>query len=174
MRKPPKRIQRERNLRDPKGRRLRRALPARTALQGLAERARFQPWEKHKLHPRRFGLPLYNGIDEDRTFCDGDADFEPRDYQRIPNWLRQGILAGLISENDINGDPQLIWAITEAGWIFEGRITIPGQAVYHGYPVLPNEAIAADVLSRCERTLLQGRHQDMAQALAACRRRYPS
>jgi hypothetical protein len=31
-------------------------------------------------------------------------------------------------------------------WIYEARITNPGSALYHGYPVLPNEAIARRVL----------------------------
>lgn len=68
--------------------------------------------------------------------------------ERIPDLLRRGILAGLVGQNDIQGDPALIWTVDDTGWIFEGRLTIPGRALYHGYPVLPNEAIARKVIAR--------------------------
>lgn len=159
--------------RNPRGRRLRQPAPDDAYLQALANRATFAPWEKHKADPRRFGLPLYTGSrDEETTYCDADAGFEPNDIVRVPIWLHTGILAGLVGKNDLNGDPTLLWALSEDGWIFEGRITLPGNAIYHGYPVLPNEAIAISVLDRYS-LWGQQRNDEHAQAISNhCRRRY--
>jgi hypothetical protein len=67
---------------------------------------------------------------------------------RTPELLRRGIEAGLIGANENQGDPTLLWTIDDNGWIYEARITSPGNALYHAYPVLPGEAIARKVIAR--------------------------
>jgi hypothetical protein len=173
MKRPAARISTERSPRSPRGRRLRVPAPDILYLQALAARATFSAYEKHKAQPRRFGLPPYTGArDEETTYCDADAGFAPGDAVRIPRWLSSGILAGLVGKNDSLGDPSLVWVLSEDGWIFEGRITMPGRAQYHGYPVLPNEAIAIEVL---ERYSSWGRRTNDPQTRAiaeSCRSRY--
>jgi hypothetical protein len=129
-------------------RRLRDPIPPRDWLTSLADRASFQGSSKHKLDPRAFGLEPFTGSREDATYCDGHALFSPRDLDRIPSLLQRGILSGLIGHNCVQGDPTILWTVDDNGWIYEARITIPGQAVYHGYPVLGTEAIARLVLAR--------------------------
>lgn len=67
---------------------------------------------------------------------------------RAPILLQRGILAGLIGAKVSQGDPTLLWTVDDSGWIYECRLTIPGAATYHGYPVLPNEAISRAVIVR--------------------------
>jgi hypothetical protein len=55
-----------------------------------------------------------------------------------------------VGKHDIADDPALLWAPSDNGWLYEARITVPGQAEYHGYPVLPSEAIATAVIQRYE------------------------
>jgi hypothetical protein len=129
-------------------RRLRGPIPPKVWLTALASRASFQGYSKHKLAPRAFGLEPFAGPREDATYCDGHAQFGPRDLVRVPSLLQRGISSGLIGHNDAQGDPTILWTVDDNGWIYEARITIPGQAVYHGYPVLGTEAIARLVLAR--------------------------
>ena len=117
-------------------RRLRMPLPPDDWLLAPADRATFEGYSKHKLHPQAFGLPPFTGHREDATYCDGHAHFAPADMQRLPALLRRGIIAGLVGHNDAQGDPTLIWMVYDNGWIYEGRLTIPGRVLYHGYPVL--------------------------------------
>src|SRR5271169_324862 len=124
-RKPDKRLEILRSSDNDK-RRLREPLPEKDWLAALAKRASFQGYSKHKLNPRAFGLEPFTGSRDDATYCDGHAQFGPAD---------------LIGHNDAQGDPTLIWAVDDNGWIYEGRITIPGRTLYHGYPVLRTEAI---------------------------------
>ncbi len=66
----------------------------------------------------------------------------------VPGLLMRGILAGLIGHNERQGVPTILWSIWDQGWIFEARITNAVLADYHGYPVLPSEAIAEQVYDR--------------------------
>ncbi len=129
-------------------RRLRDPHPEHGWLQELADRASYDPHPKHKMRPLAFGLRPLTGPRTDATYCDAHADFEPSDILRVPGLLQRGILAGLVGANDLNGEPTLVWTVDDTGWIYEGRITITGRAVYHGYPVLPDEAIARAVIGR--------------------------
>ena len=148
MKKPPTRSNTERSVRSPKGRRLRLPVPCTRYLEALSVRATFEGSPKHKLSPRAFGMEPNTGAEDDSTYCDADAGFQVADIALVPAWLRDGISAGLIGANDIAGDPSVLWVVSQSGWIFEGRITHPGRAIYHGYAVLPNETIAIAVLER--------------------------
>jgi hypothetical protein len=57
-------------------------------------------------------------------------------------------MANLVSENTIQGDHKLVWMVDDNGWIHEARITTPGRGDYHGYPLLPGDAMATKILTR--------------------------
>jgi hypothetical protein len=169
-RKPPLRIVTERHSDNDK-RRLREAPPL-DYRRSLAGRARFKGSGKHKLQPRGFGLkPAPSG--EDDTYCDGHAGFSPADMTRTPLLLQRGILAGLIGHNDKQGDPTLIWTVDDNGWIYEGRITIPGQALYHGYPILPSDAVGKIVIARYTQWVYNQDNNQLINALRNAMERYP-
>lgn len=146
-RKPPLRVVTQRSS-DNQKRRLCLVPPQHPAGRNLAERATYGCYSKHKYHPRAFGQKPFAGIAEDRTYCDAHADFQPVDMTRVGLLLRRGIMAGLWSENVSHGDPSRLWTIDDNGWIYEIRITIPGRAQYHAYPLLPNDAFTREVLAR--------------------------
>jgi hypothetical protein len=157
---------------DNEKRRLRDPIPPRSDLEALAARATFQGSSKHKLRPRAFGMEPYTGKAVDRTYCDGHADFGPEDLPSVAGWLARGIAAGLIGANDSQGDPSVVWVVSDDGWIYEGRITVPGRAIHHLYPVLPNEAIAKSVLGRYQ-AWAQGRvDAGVRGSVQACQERY--
>jgi hypothetical protein len=132
---------------DNEKRRLRQPAPSVQIRSAFAARARFEGSAKHKIAPRAFGLAPVSS-DEDDTYCDGHAGFSPADVARVPSLLERGILAGLVGHNDKQGDPTLIWTVDDNGWIYEGRITVPTQALYHAYPLLPADAFAKNVIAR--------------------------
>jgi len=145
-RRPKRRLVVERSSDNDK-RRLREPAPTDEAREALAARIRFAGSGKHKLEPRAFGLEPAPS-DEDDTYCDGHADFRPEDMARTGRLLQRGLLAGLIGHNDKQGDRTLIWTIDDNGWIYEGRITIPSQGLYHAYPLLTSDAFAKIVIAR--------------------------
>lgn len=129
-------------------RRLIAALPATDLRVELSVRVTYGGYSKHKFNPTAYKLSPYAGQDEERTYCDAHANFGKTDLHRIPALLVRGVMLGLWSDQS-NGDaPSLLWTLDESGWIFELRITNPGQAQYHGYPVLPGDAFARHVLVR--------------------------
>jgi hypothetical protein len=123
-----------------------RRLMARPDTSGLimaAHAVRYAGSGKHKLNPVIFGLEPYRGPDGDRTLCDRDAGFGPADMTAIPALLLRGAKAGLVAPGC-----RIWWSVADNGWIFEARITNIDQNEYHGYPLLPSEAIAGQVYRR--------------------------
>lgn len=138
-------VQRSRNNAN---RRLIATLPTTASRLGLSERVTYGAYAKHKFNPTAYRLSPYTGQDEERTYCDAHAKFGKENLTRIPSLLVRGVMLGLWSDQK-NGDaPSLLWTLDESGWIFELRITNPGQAQYHGYPVLTGDAFARHVLVR--------------------------
>lgn len=138
-------VQRSRNNAN---RRLVATLPTIASRVELSARVTYGAYSKHKYNPTAYKLRPYAGQDEERTYCDAHAKFGKENLNQIPALLVRGVMLGLWSDQN-NGDaPSLLWTIDENGWIFELRITNPGQLQYHGYPVLPGDAFARHVLAR--------------------------
>ena len=113
----------------------------------LRARATYAGYAKHKRDPYAWGLEPFRGRAPDRTFCE-DSGFGIADQVRIPQLLRRGIDAGLFGDLIRQGDPTMLWTLDDDGWIYELRQTIPGRAVYHGYPLLPTNALGRKVIAR--------------------------
>ena len=146
MMKPPKRRIADQRSSDNDKRKL-RTLPAAADVEALVARASYEGSGKHKINPRAFGLePAAPAADD--TFCDGHAGFAPKDMLRVDDLLERGIRAGLLGHRESKGDPTIIWTVDDSGWIYEGRITTPTQALYHGYPLLDGDAFARKVIAR--------------------------
>ena len=147
-------------------------LPPLRDLAALAGRAGYEPYSKHKLRPRAFGLEPFDGVPEDTTYCDGHADFSNEDFMKIPTLLRRGIMSGLIGDKMAQGDPKLVWTVDDNGWVYEGRITHQGRAIYHGYPLLPGDAMATKVIARFSRWVTTNGTSIENEALRAAQERY--
>ena len=146
--------------------------PPNEMLNRLAETAKYRGSSKHKASPMRFNLPLFVGDRGDATLCDEDANFQPDQMASMPRLLQRGIKTGLVGKVMVQGIPSRIWTVADDGWIFEARITNPGQSEYHGYPVRTNEAIAESVYLRfAEWACLFGDDREV-HAAANCKVRY--
>lgn len=130
-------------------------------LERLAERLDYEGYAKHKRNPRAFGLNPISTISDDATYCDGHAGFTPADMGRIRSLLRRGVFAGLLGRQGVLDEPRTLWTIDDSGWVFENRITHPGRAVYHGYPILPGDAFASKVVERFRHWLYETSTEDL-------------
>ena len=111
--------------------------PADDLIERLLHNVRYEGSPKHKRHPQLFDLEPFNGKRDDATLCD-EADFSPDQIDEIPALVERGIRAGLIGHT-----ARLLWTVADDGWIFEARETNRETTEFHGYPVLPEESIAA-------------------------------
>lgn len=153
-------------------RRLSEIAPSAAVRSTLAGRARFAPYAKHKKNPALYGLAPWRGEQEDPSYCDAHAGFMPADIPRASALLQRGILAGLFGKSAKKGDPNMLWSVDDDGWIYEAMITNPGYAVYHAYPVLPNEAIARKVLMRYADYVVAQNQPDLRASLRLAQGRY--
>lgn len=145
--KPQSRIVAQRS-RNNANRRLSATLPSLELRQALVARVQYGAYSKHKYNPSAYKLSPYAGMDVERTYCDAHAGFGKEDFSRITGLLFRGIMLGLWSDQSNQSPPTLLWTVDESGWIFELRITNAEQALYHGYPLLPQDAFARHVLVR--------------------------
>lgn len=145
--KPPSRIIVKRS-RNNANRQLSISLPTGESRAALSACVKYGAYSKHKFNPSAYKLTPYAGMDVERTYCDAHAHFGKKDFSRIPDLLIRGVMLGLWSEQKDGAFPCLLWTIDESGWIFELRITNADQALYHGYPLLPEDAFARHILAR--------------------------
>ncbi|MCE2423661.1 MAG: hypothetical protein J4F45_00915 [Pseudomonadales bacterium] len=140
--------------------------PAEDLIERLLDTVWYEGSSKHKRHPHLFGLEPFNGDRDDATLCD-ETDFQPAQVPEIPAPIQRGIRAGLIGHT-----ARILWTVADDGWIFEARETNRETAQFHGYPLLPEEAIARLVFDRFAGWADdQGTPADRS-AGAACRLRY--
>jgi hypothetical protein len=62
--------------------------------------------------------------------------------------LREGIRRGLVSEQQRNGFPQNVWAVTPDGIPLEAQLENSESGIYHGYPIPENDPFRDAVLAR--------------------------
>jgi hypothetical protein len=86
--------------------------------------------------------------------------------EQIPKLLHRGIKAELL------GTSEIIWTISDNGWIYECRKTNPAQAEYHGYPVRPSEPIGKLVYSRFASWAAQYGTNEDKRAATQCKALY--
>ena len=132
----------------------------------MLETVWYEGSSKHKLHPHLYGLEPFNGQRGDATLCD-EADFEPARMPEVRALIQRGIRAGLIGHTC-----RILWTVADDGWIFEARETNRETAQFHGYPVLPEEAIARLVFDRFSEWAAAHGSPDDRSARDACKLRY--
>ena len=141
--------------------------PSPDLIEEMMEKVYYKGSAKHKRNPKAFGLKGSPGFKGDATLCDHHADFKKSQMSEIPAMICRGLKAGLIG----NGK-RIIWIVSDEGWIFEARETIPGRNEYHGYPIMPEEIISHYVLERFSKWAeTHGNPQDK-EAAKACLKRY--
>jgi hypothetical protein len=81
----------------------------------------------------------------DKTLCDVACISKKEEAFQL---LRDAVLKGMISEQERNGFPQLIWAVSKNGVPLEAQLENQEQGTYHGYPLLPCSGLWNEVLER--------------------------
>ena len=100
---------------------------------------------EHKRNPGDFGLMPPSQPRADKTLCDIVGVFR---WQEATKLLKEGVRKGLISEQEQNGYPQNIWAVTEDLLPLEAQLENAGKGTYHGYPMPETDPFREEVLAK--------------------------
>jgi hypothetical protein len=116
-----------------------------TALAWLLKSVGYSGNPEHKRNPGDFGLPLPSQPRPDKTLCDAAGITAKHEAMDL---LKNGIQKGLVSEQQRNGFPQNIWAVTDEGCPMEAQLENEQSGIYHGYPMPITDPFREEVLAR--------------------------
>ena len=120
-------------------------LESTSRLATLADAVTYGGNPEHKRDPGDFGLKPPSLPRQGKSLCDNAAIFLRSD---AVNLLREGLRRGLVSCQQRNGWPQNIWAVTGHGLALEAMLENAAVGTYHGYPMLPEDPLAEEVIER--------------------------
>ncbi len=104
----------------------------------LARRVQYDGNPEHKRNPGDFGLTPPSCPKRDKSLCDAVNIFQKSVAE---NLLKEGLQRGLVSTATDNGWPQNVWVLTPNGEPLEAQLGNKIQGIYHGYPLLENDAL---------------------------------
>lgn len=110
----------------------------------LSKRVRYGGNPEHKKNPGDFGLTPPSAPRAAKSLCDTVAIFRKSVALKC---LKRGLRCGLVSEQIVNGWPQNIWSITDAGVPVEAQLENSETGVYHGYPMPESDPFSAEVVT---------------------------
>jgi hypothetical protein len=110
-----------------------------------AETASYGGNPVHKRDPGDFGLTPPSGPRPGKTLCDGVHVLQRKQARDL---LREGLLRGLVSEQELNGWPKNVWAVTAEGHPVEAILENRETGAYHGYPMTLHDPLREVVLDR--------------------------
>jgi len=96
---------------------------------------------EHKRAPGDFGLTPPASPRPNKTLCDRVEIFSRAEALKL---LISGFERGLVSEQERDGWPQNVWAVTDKGEPLEAQLE--GNGVYHGYPMPEGDPFREKVL----------------------------
>jgi hypothetical protein len=102
---------------------------------------------EHKRNPGDFGLSPLSALRPGKTLCDQVEIYSRAEALTL---LRAGLQRGTFSEQERDGWPQNVWAVTEGGEPLEAQLE--GQGVYHGYPMPEADPFRERVIERWTRS----------------------
>jgi hypothetical protein len=114
-------------------------------LESLAIAVQYGGNGEHKRNPGDFGLPPPLGPRPGKTLCDGANILQRKLALKL---LKEGIRRGLVSEQERNGYPQNIWAVTDEGISLEAPLENRETGTYHGYPMREDDAFSEKVIEK--------------------------
>ena len=65
--------------------------------------------------------------------------------------LRSGFRRGMVSEQKRQGWPQNVWAVDNAGIVYEAQLSNSDTGEYHGYPMKVDDGFTAFIAREWER-----------------------
>jgi hypothetical protein len=111
-------------------------------LQELAQKALYGGNPEHKRSPGDYGLTPAASPRPGKTLCDAERQLLKEEAVGL---LRAGLLKGMMSPCTVDSWPQNVWALSEAGEVFEAQLENPTLGVYHGYPMPLNDDFRSHV-----------------------------
>jgi len=102
---------------------------------------------EHKRNPGDFGLTPPSGPRPGKTLCD-PVGINSR--AQALELLKEGVRRGAFSEQERNGWPQNVWAVTDNGEPLEAQLE--GSGAYHGYPMPEADPFREKVLELWKRS----------------------
>lgn len=114
-------------------------------LTALSEELVYQGTAHHKKHPGNYGFRPPVNPRAWKSTCDS---LRPVLKEEAIELFRNGILAGMISENGEQQRPKYIWSVDSHGEAFEAKCGADG---YHGYCLEDDDNMRALVLKEWKR-----------------------
>lgn len=103
---------------------------------------------EHKSQPGDYNLTPPSHPRPGKTLCDSKGAFLKKEAQSL---LQQGFMRGLVSVQ-VRGDwPQNVWAVSEAGEVFEAQLENQTTGTYHGYPLPEDDDFRLKVIGEWKR-----------------------
>ncbi len=114
----------------------------------LAQSARYEGNPEHKGSPNDYGLTPPADPRPGKTLCDASGSF-PKTLAQV--LLKSGFHKGMVSEQQRNGWPQNVWAVSDQGVPYEAELENRDQGAYHGYPMPLADSFRQTILEEWER-----------------------
>lgn len=99
-------------------------------LERLVSQARYGGSALHKLAPGDYGFSPPRNPRPSKSVCD---DLRPLLLAEARQLLRSGILKGMVSPFPPGGQPKYVWAVDDAGEVYEAKCNTEQADPYHGY-----------------------------------------
>lgn len=112
-------------------------------LEELAKKVRYGGNADHKLNPGDFGIGATGFRRGAESLCESTGILHKAVAQRL---LEQAFLQKMVSRQERDGWPALVWAVVGDDCVVEARLDNKGQGTYHGYPLSRADAFAEKVL----------------------------
>jgi hypothetical protein len=90
----------------------------------------------HKLHPGNYGFQPPQNPRPSKTPCDAQRSVLLEEASAL---FARGIELGFVSPFAEGGVPKYVWAVDEAGEVYEAKTRPERETEYHGYRIGPDE-----------------------------------
>ena len=91
----------------------------------------------HKLHPGNYGFQPPQNPRPSKSPCDALRSVLLEEATAL---FRRGIELGMVSTIIKDGVPKYVWAVDDAGEVYEAKTRPEREVEYHGYRIGPDEA----------------------------------
>ena len=98
--------------------------------EALCKRIRYVGSAIHKLRPGDYGFLPPSNPRPSKSPCDA---VRPILLAEASALMQSGVMLGMVSRFDAGGVPKYIWAVDEAGDVYEAKTKPELESSYHGY-----------------------------------------
>lgn len=103
---------------------------------GLLTKLRYVGSANHKIHPGNYGFQPPQNPRPSKSPCDAVRSILLEEAAAL---FHRGIELGMVSTIINGGVPKYVWAVDDAGEVYEAKTRPELETDYHGYRVCPDE-----------------------------------